>query len=428
MNGPASGNAATSPLEGVRVVELTDESAEYCGRLLAGLGADVVKAEPAEGSPSRHIGPFLDDEPGPDRSLAFWADNVGKRSVVVRDDDELAALCRAADVVVHTLRPAEAAARALDYASLHAPTPSLVVCAVTPFGQDGPWADYLADDLVLMALGGSMAACGYGPGPDGVYDTPPLACHGDQAWRTASTYAAVAVLAALAWRQESGLGQLIDVSAHECSASMTEWHLMTYLCSGGVHRRGPHPTLTAADGRQVAALNPDFLGPHVFAGMLAMLEDEGVAGVLSDPAFADPVHRAGHYGEVWRALKRLAEKHDGETLYMLGQRAGLPWGVIRSPEEVLEDRHLRARGHFVELEHPELGRSVTYPGAPFLAHGSPWVMHRRPPLLGEHTDEVRAEWSTVAPEGPKARAAPEGRRARVAPGGPGARPSPDGAR
>ena len=382
----------SAPLDGVRVLELTDESAEYCGRLLAGLGADVVKVEPPAGAPSRHIGPFLDDEPGPDRSLAFWADNVGKRSVVVDDDADIVALCGAADVLVHTLRPAEALPRGLDFTALHDHSPSLVVGAVTPFGSDGPWADYLADDLVLMALGGSMAACGYGPGPDGAYDTPPLASLGDQAWRTASTYAAVAVLGALAWRQASGQGQLIDVSAHECSASMTEWHLMTYLCSGAVYRRGPHPTLTAADGRQVAALNPDFLGPHVFAGMLEMLEAEGVAGALSDPAFADPVHRAGNYREVWRALKRLADKHDGETLYTLGQRAGLPWGVIRSPDEVLEDRHLRARGHFVELEHPELGRSVTYPGAPFLAHGSPWVMRRRPPLLGEHTNEVRAQW------------------------------------
>jgi crotonobetainyl-CoA:carnitine CoA-transferase CaiB-like acyl-CoA transferase len=382
----------------VRVLELTDESAEYCGRLLAGLGADVVKVEPAHGAPSRAIGPFLDDDPGPDRSLAFWADNVGKRSVVIDDDAELLELCDAADVLVHTLRPAQAAARGLDFATLSARVPGLVVCAVTPFGSDGPWADYLADDLVLMALGGSMAACGYGPGADGVYDTPPLASLGDQAWRTASTYAAIAVLGALAWRTGSGAGQLIDVSAHECSASMTEWHLMTYLCSGGVHRRGPHPTLTASDGRQVAALNPDFLGPHVFAGMLEMLEDQGVAGPLSDPAFADPVHRAGNYREVWRALKRLAEKNDGETLYQLGQGAGLPWGVIRSPDEVLDDRHLRARGHFVELDHPELERTVTYAGAPFLAHASPWVMDRRPPLLGEHTQEVRAEWSAPRPE------------------------------
>ena len=389
----------SAPLEAVRVLELTDESAEYCGRLLAGLGADVVKVEPVDGAPSRTIGPFLDDEPGPDRSLAFWCDNVGKRSVVIDDDDALLELCDGADVIVHTLRPALARARGLDFASLRERAPGLVVCAVTPFGSDGPWADYLADDLVLMALGGSMAACGYGPGADGLYDTPPLASLGDQAWRTASTYAAIAVLGALAWRSESEVGQLIDVSAHECSASMTEWHLMTYLCSGGVHRRGPHPTLTASDGRQVAALNPDFLGPHVFAGMLEMLEDHGVAGPLSDPAFADPVHRAGNYREVWRALKRLAERNDGETLYRLGQKAGLPWGVIRSPDEVLDDRHLRARGHFVELEHPELDRTVTYSGAPFLAHGSPWVMERRPPLLGEHTEEVLSQWSAPRPEG-----------------------------
>jgi crotonobetainyl-CoA:carnitine CoA-transferase CaiB-like acyl-CoA transferase len=389
-------------LAGVRVVELADESGEYCGRLLAGLGADVVKVEPPEGAPSRRVGPFLDDEPGPDRSLAFWADNVGKRSVVVHDDDDtLRRLCHAADVVVHTLHRAQAAARGLAPEALRAGTPGLVVCALTSFGQDGPWADYQADDLVLMALGGSMAACGYGPGADGAYDTPPLACQGDQAWRTAATYAAIAVLGALVWRRSSGQGQFIDVSAHECSASMTEWHLMTYLCSGQVYRRGPHPTLTAADGRLVAALTPDFLGPHVFDRMRSMLEAEGVAGELSDPAFADPVHRAQHYGSVWRALKRLADKHDAETVYRLGQSAGLPWGVVRAPEEVLDDPHLRARGHFVELDHPELGRRVAYPGAPFLAPASPWVMERRPPLLGEHTHEVVAEWAlATARRGP----------------------------
>src|SRR5581483_5332396 len=98
------GSASMSgPLQGVRVVEFTDESAEYCGRMLAGLGADVVKAEPAGGAPSRALEPFVDDEPGPERSLAFWADNVGKRSVLVGDDGhQLAALAAAADVFVHT--------------------------------------------------------------------------------------------------------------------------------------------------------------------------------------------------------------------------------------------------------------------------------------------------------------------------------------
>ena len=322
--------------------------------------------------------------------------------MVVEDDAALLELGAAADVFVHTLPPRQAARRGLTFEALSARNPRLIVCAVTPFGQTGPWVDYLADDLVLMALGGSMAACGYGPTADGTYDTPPLAAQGDQAWRTASTYAAIAVLAALAWRGEDGgpegngpgrSGQFIDVSAHECSASMTEWHLMTYLCSGSGYHRGPHPTLTAADGRQVAALTPDFLGPHVFTKMLEMLEAEGVAGALSEPEFADPGHRARHYGEVWRALKRLAANHDAEELYRLGQSAGLPWGVIRAPEEVLDDRHLAARDHFVDVLHPDLDRSVTYPGAPFLAPGSPWVMHRPPPRLGENTAEVLVEWT-----------------------------------
>lgn len=393
---------APTALHGVRVVELADESAEYCGRLLAGLGADVVKAEPAAGAPSRRLGPFLDDVPGPDRSLAFWADNVGKRSVVVPDgaagDEAVVRLAARADVLVHTLRPAAAQERRLAYEQLVASNPALVVCAVTPFGSSGPWTDYQADDLVLMALGGSMAACGYAPGPDGGYDTPPLAALGDQAWRTAATYAAIAVMAALWWRDfggGDGEGQFIDVSAHECSASMTEWHCMTYLCSGSVFHRGPHPTLTGTDGRQVAALIPDFLGPHVFTNMLAMLEGQEVAGPLSDPAFADPVHRSANYREVWRAMKRLAARNDGETLYRLGQSAGLPWGVIRAPEETADDAHLRARGHFVELEHGEVDRIVTYPGAPFLAHGSPWRMERRPPLVGEHTGEVADEWGVA---------------------------------
>ncbi len=383
----------TAALEGVRVLEAGGAETEYGGRMLAGLGADVVRVEPPAGSPSRAAGPFVDDRPHPDRSLAFWADNVGKRSLVTEDDALVGRLAGAADVLLHTDGPAAAAARGLSVQDL-AGHRALVVCALTPFGQDGPWADYLADDLVLMALGGSMAACGYGPTTDGTYDTPPLAALGDQAWRTAATYAAIAVLAALAWRDGpgEGQGQFVDVSAHECSASMTEWHLMNYLCSGRPSGRFAHPTLGAADGRRVAALTPDFLGPHVFARMLAMLEAEGVAGPLSDRAFADPAHRSAHYGEIIRAERRLAERHDGETLYRLGQSAGLPWGVIRSPDETLDDAHLRARGHFVDLEHEELGRRVPYPGAPFVAGASPFELRRRPPLLGEHSDEVVAEW------------------------------------
>jgi crotonobetainyl-CoA:carnitine CoA-transferase CaiB-like acyl-CoA transferase len=224
-----------------------------------------------------------------------------------------------------------------------------------------------------------MAVCGYGT------DDPPLACWGDQAWNTAATYGAIAVLAALEHRGRTGEGQLIDVSAHQASASMTEWHVMTYLCTGAPMARFRHPTVTARDSKQVAALIPDFLGPHVFEHLLALLEADGVAGPLSDPAFEDPRHRARGYGELMAATQRLADRHDGEELFRLGQEAGLPWGVIRAPDEVLDDRHLQARGHFVEIN------GVTHSGAPFIANGSPFRFDRPPPRLGEHTDEVLTE-------------------------------------
>jgi benzylsuccinate CoA-transferase BbsE subunit len=351
----------------VKVVELVDETGEYCGRLLAGAGCDVVKLEPPSGAPSRHLPPFASDG----TSLRFLADNVGKQSRIVNDDDEVRAAVAEADVFVHSLRPADADARGLTFDALHSmpgSNPALVVCAITPFGQTGPWRDYEADDLVLMALGGSMAACGYGR------DDPPLACDGDQAWRTASTYAAIAILAALLC--VAG-GQLIDVSAHECSASMTEWHVMSYLCTGQPMPRFSHPVIEAADGRRVAALTPDFLGAHVFTRLRDMLVDQGVAGPLADPEFDDPAHRASNYGEVHRAIKRLAAQHTGEELWRLGQSAGLPWGVIRAPEEVLDDRQLEARGHWVTFD------GLPYPQAPYVASTSPFAFAGPPPRLGD---------------------------------------------
>jgi crotonobetainyl-CoA:carnitine CoA-transferase CaiB-like acyl-CoA transferase len=230
-----------------------------------------------------------------------------------------------------------------------------------------------------------MATCGYG------LDDPPLACFGDQAWLTAATYGAIAVLGALEHRACTGEGQLLDVSAHQASASMTEWHVMTYLCTGSPMARFRHPTVTARDGRLVAALIPDFLGPHVFERFRGLLEADDVAGPLSDPEFEDPRHRAKNYGELMKATARLAAEHDGEELFRLGQAAGLPWGVIRAPDEVLDDDHLRARGHFVELD------GVTHAGAPFVAHGSPFRFDRPPPALGEHTDEVLRELDRLEP-------------------------------
>ena len=152
-------------------------------------------------------------------------------------------------------------------------------------------------------------------------------------------------------------------------------------------RGSRHPTVTAADGRHVAALMPDFLGPHVFTNLLGMLE--ATAWPVRSPIRRSPTRATAPATTARsdRAVKRLAETHDGDELFRLGQAAGLPWGVIRAPEEVLDDPHLAARGHFVELD-GVTHRARCASGAPFIASASPFRFERPPPRLGEHTVEV----------------------------------------
>ncbi|MGH8639818.1 MAG: CoA transferase, partial [Burkholderiales bacterium] len=174
---PGRGHAT---LAGIRVVELADEQAEYCGLTLAGLGADVVKVEPPGGNPTRAIGPFYQDRKDPERSLFFWQYNRGKRSIVLdlretRDRERLRSLVATADVLLESTPRGELDRLGLSTSALRAQFPALIVARVSPFGDEGPWADFKASDLIHLALGGVMMNCGYDPAPDGKYDLPPIA-------------------------------------------------------------------------------------------------------------------------------------------------------------------------------------------------------------------------------------------------------------
>ena len=140
----------SGPLAGLRVIEICDELGQYAGKLLADMGADVVKLEPPEGSSARRVGPFVNDEPGPNRSLNFWYHNTNKRSAVLDlegsepDRDLARTLLARADVFLESLPPGRPADLGLDYATLATANPALIHCALTPFGQDGPWAGITA--------------------------------------------------------------------------------------------------------------------------------------------------------------------------------------------------------------------------------------------------------------------------------------------
>ncbi|MDP7588282.1 MAG: CoA transferase, partial [Dehalococcoidia bacterium] len=210
-NGPA--NEMPGPLAGLRVLELTGEHAQWCGKLMADLGADVIKVEPPGGQHTRSVGPFLDDIPHRERSLSFWHYNTSKRGITLDLDSPggrsiFLRLVPTVDVILETHPPGYLSSLGLGYEELASVNPGLIMCSLTPFGQDGPWRDYATSDLLHLAAGGQMASCGYDP--EDVADAPPLAPGGGNAWHIASHYAYMGILAALYYRDMAGEGQYID--------------------------------------------------------------------------------------------------------------------------------------------------------------------------------------------------------------------------
>ncbi len=210
-------------LSGCRVLDLAGPLGFHCVKLLADMGADVIKVEPPGGDEARQIPPFKDDLPHPEKSLYFLHYNTNKRGITLNLDSRdgrtiLLELARSADVVVDTHRPGRLDELGLGYHALSAVNPSLILASITPFGQTGPWRDYKATDIAGMALSNLMVLTGE-PGE------PPLQGPGEIAYGMASTYGALGIAIALYDREESGKGQEIDVSMHECVAHIAGYFI-----------------------------------------------------------------------------------------------------------------------------------------------------------------------------------------------------------
>lgn len=392
----------TGPLTGLRVLEFADEKGQFCGKLLGDLGADVVKIEPPGGEPCRHVGPFLDDIPHPDRSLSFWYYNTSKRGITLNLETAdgralFRRLAAGADVILETFRPGFLASLGLDHESLREQNPELILCSLTPFGQTGPWRDYLSSDLLHMAAGGEMASCGYDEAD--VPNAPPVAPGGGNAWHMGCHFAYISIMAALVYRTVSGHGQYIDASIHEACALTTESAVANYIYRGEVLRRqtGRHhaagPTnqtqFRAKDGSYVTALIAGGLNPRNVRNLAELMDSYGMAGDLKDPRYQDPAFIAANTSHIiGDLLAGFIASLPAEEVYHAAQERGFTWGAVRVPEALLDDAHLHDRGFWKQVEHPELGRSFVYPGEPAIYNGSPWRISRRAPLIGEHNVEI----------------------------------------
>jgi crotonobetainyl-CoA:carnitine CoA-transferase CaiB-like acyl-CoA transferase len=391
----------SGPFTGLRVLELSDERGEFCGKLLADLGADVIKIEPPGGQETRTVGPFYQDVPHRERSLSFWHYNTSKRGITLSLETEdgrglFRRLAATADVILETFHPGYLPSLGLGYEDLKKDNPRLIMCSLTPFGQTGPWRDYQTSDLLHLAAGGQMASCGYSE--EDVPDAPPIAGGGGQAWHMGGEYAYIAIAAALVHRTMTGRGQYIDASVHESCALTTEGAVTVYIYNKQVVRRqtGRHASATPTDrtqllckdGKYVNALILFRLNPDRLRGLAEWMDEHDLAGDLLDEKYRDPAVITENQPHINEVLVNFFANITQDEAYHGVQQRDFAMGAVRSPDEVMEDQHLEDRGFWAEVEYLEVGKKLLHPGPAGIFNGSPWRISRRAPLIGEHNEEV----------------------------------------
>lgn len=389
-----------SALDGVRVLDLCGKTTQYCGKMLAQLGADVILIENPRGTASRRQGPFLEGRPHPEHSLTFANFNQGKRSLTldlahVDGRTLFTQLASRSQIVIEDGAPGGLEALGLGYDVLGASNPALILTRISAFGQSGPYSTYAADDLVAQAMGGLLYLGGYP-------DTEPMAAYGQQAYLAAAQFAAVGSMIAL-WETEtkSGKGQQIDVSMQECvamalenAAQFVDLENTVRKRNGGQQRQAGTGVFKCADG-MIYLMAGGIAANRFWSATAQWLIDVGApdAASLTEPQWQDTTYLASD--EAKRKFDSIflpyAEKTTKAELYSEGQRRRIPICPVSTSADLLTNEQLLHRRFFQQIAHPYSGRSLTLPGAPYRLTETPWQPGQPAPTLGQHTSDILSE-------------------------------------
>lgn len=380
-----------APLTGVRVLEVGQlVAAPFAGKLLAALGAEVVKVEPyPAGDPARRVGGFpVDGPPDPDRSALFLYMNTGKLGVTMNLElpsarEIFRRLVGMSDIVVSDIPPADAEAWQLDHEGLQKVGDRVILVSVTPFGTTGPYRDFRAHEINVFHGGGEGFLVGAGLSHEMFPERPPVMAGGYVADQQTGITAAVGAVAALLARELTGQGQHVDVSGQDAQISLNHLAAMRYV-DGTLESRDNRAltfggVVQCRDG--YAEILP--LEQHQWESLIHLMGDPTWA---SDARFLTGRDRAQNGAEINRRIRDWARDRTRAEIFEQGQRLGCPIGPYYGPAEVLADEQLLARGFFEEIEHPIAG-SGRYPGLPFDLNGER-PAGRHAPMLGEHNDLV----------------------------------------
>ncbi len=382
-------------LSHIRVLDLSRVLAgPWCGQILADLGAEVIKVErPGSGDDTRHWGPpFLRGADGREtrESAYFLSANRNKQSITVdftRPEGQrlIRELAAQSDVVLENFKVGGLAAYGLDYASLKAVNPKLVYCSITGFGQHGPYAQRAGYDFMIQALGGLMSLTGRGEGEEGAGPVKVGVALTDI---LTGLYATVAVLAALNHREQSGIGQHIDMALLDVQVACLANQAMNYLTTGVAPRRlgNAHPNIVpyqdfpTADGDLILTIGND-------GQFRKFCEVAGKSDWADDPRFATNQARVANRAELVPMIRQVTVFRTTAAWVSVLEQAGVPCGPINDLAQVFADPQVLARGLKVEMPHPVAG-SVPQVASPIRLSETPVQYRQAPPLLGEHTERV----------------------------------------
>ena len=390
---PSAHEKVTGPLAGYRIIEIGGRVSAFTGRLLAWLGAEIIKVEPPQGSAERRSEPLLSNSPGQESGIPFLYLNPNKLSVTLdiltpKGLSLLHRLLETADALVCDDDPLVELPPNLILAELEERFPSLIVTTISPYGSTGPWAERSGTDLTLLARGGFLALCGY---PDG----PPVRPPGEQAFQAASAYAAIATLLGLLARNRIGHGQQIEISMQEAVTTLTETPILFYQYHGGaqVQRLGAHhPALPAPgaifrtrDGYSVRLAVETQTRPETWNVIAGWLKHDRM-DEPDDDQYYDRLTRALDAVKINRRFAAWLQRRTLAEFSEEAQKHDILFSVLADVDDAVNNEQLQAREFMLDVHDPALGRPVSVPGLPFRFEHAAVTASVHAPHLGEHTE------------------------------------------
>ena len=392
-------------LSNCRALDLTDEKGLLCGKILGDLGAEVIKIERPGGDPARNQGPFWHDIPDPEKSLYWFAYNTNKKGITLNIDavdgrEIFKTLIKTTDFILESYHPGYLNSIGLGYSSLSKVNPRIIMVSITPFGQEGPYKDYAASDMVVMAMSGLLYQTGEP-------DLPPVNISLAQASLHAGADGAVGALIAYYHREVTGEGQHVDISMQQSTAYFLANAIPFWELNRVVLRRAGHfrtGTSTATKQRQVwrckdgfifFSLIPGKTGGRAYQALLQWMASEGMSNKDIESIDWENADMATITQEtidlMTMPIERFFLAHTKKELFAGALARNISLCPLSSVSDLLNDSQLKSRNFWVEIEHPELKTAITYPREFVRSSEKACSTRFRAPMIGEHNEEIYGE-------------------------------------